>query len=221
MDNLQQTTIQANPESVPFGVDQHNLSNIMSTASEISYLWSSYLAESMAVAFLKHMAAKSKDPDFHSVLQFALDISSQRVTLMEDLFNTIKHPIPKGFGEEDVDINARELFSEGFCVRYTRLTSKYILINYSFAFSDSTRSDFRELFSGFINTSKEVIARADNVLLAKGLLPKPPSIPVADKADYVHGKAYYGSIFGSDRPLNAIEEGLKCRINNYKYSVHS
>ncbi|OCZ54272.1 DUF3231 family protein [Dehalobacter sp. TeCB1] len=219
MDNLQQTITHENPEKVKFGVAQINISNIMPTSSEISHLWSSYLAESMSVAMLKHMVAKSQDTDFHSVLQFALDISSQRVKLMEDLFNRIKHPIPNGFGEEDVDVNARELFSEGFCVLYTRYTTKYILLNYSTSFSDCSRPDFRELFSGFIDTSREVLNRADTVLLAKGLFTKSPSIPIPDRVDYVPEKTYYGSIFGSERPLNAIEINNIFTIMNFKRAM--
>lgn len=200
-----QTYTQLNPENSSVDAVQHNLSNIMPTSAEISHLWSSYLAESMSVTFLKHMVAKSKDPDFHGVLQFALDISSKRLNLMEDLFISIQHPIPEAFGEKDVDIKVQELFQEGFLVRYTKLTTKFVLLNYSFAYSDCTRQDFRDLFSGFIDTAKEVISIADNALIAKGLFPKPPTIPFSEKVNYVHDKKYFGSILNNKRSLNAIE----------------
>lgn len=44
MNDLQQQNNQASTEQVTFGAFQHNLSNIMPSASELGYLWSSYLA---------------------------------------------------------------------------------------------------------------------------------------------------------------------------------
>lgn len=221
MNNLQDAN-QGQVEQVPFGTVQHNLSNIMPMSSEISHLWNSYLAENMSVAMLKHFVAKSKDPDIHNVLQRALDISSQRVKSMEDIFNSIPHPIPEGFGEKDVDINARELFSESYSLRYSRLMSKFILLNYSLSFSDSSRTDFRNFFSECINTSKEVIEKANDILLAKGLFPKSPYITIPDRVEYVDNvKSYFGSFFESDRPLNVIEISNIYQIMDFKMAVRA
>lgn len=220
MNNFQQVS-QGSPERVFFGAVQHNLTDIMPTSAEIGHLWSSYLAESMSVGMLKHMVAKSKDSDFHDILQLALDISSQRVISMEDVFNSIKHPAPNGFGEKDIEVNAPELFAEAYSVRYTRLMTKFILSNYSIAFSNSSRSDFRKLFSGFIDSSKEVIERADDVLLAKGLFPKSPSITIPDRVEYVQDKSYYGTLFGTHRPLNAVEISNIFTIMEYKVAMRA
>ena len=94
MSDLQQQYSQGNNEQVPLGAVQHNLSDILPSASEVGNLWTSYLAECMSVCFLKYYVAKSKDPDIHAVLQRALDVSSQRVNTMKDIFNSIHHPIP-------------------------------------------------------------------------------------------------------------------------------
>ena len=205
MSDLQQQYNQGNTEQVPFGAVQHNLSDILPSASEIGHLWTSYLAESMSVCFLKHYVTKSKDPDIHAVLQRALDVSSQRVNTMEDIFNSIHHPIPDAYGERDVDVNAKQLFSESFTLQYSRLMHKFILINYGKSLSVSSRSDFRSYFSECLNTSQEVHQKATEVLLAKGLLGKSPSIVIPDRVDFVHNKDYLGSILGARRPLNAME----------------
>jgi hypothetical protein len=196
---------QETSEQGSFGVVQHNLTNIFPTASEIGNIWASYLAENMSVCMLKFMVAKSKDPDIKPILQQALDISSQRVKSLEDLFNAIHHPIPEGFSEKDVDNNAPELFSESFSLSYTRLMNIYVGMNYSLALSRCSRSDFRQFFSDGINTSREINQRATDVLLAKGLLLKAPHIIIPDRTEKVNDKKYYGSIFRNKRPLNAIE----------------
>lgn len=192
-------------EQVPFGVVQHNLESIFPNASEIGNLWAGYLAENMAVCMLKFMVAKSKDPDIKPLLQQALDLSSQRINSMEELFNSIHHPIPEGYGEKDVDINAPELFSESFSLAYTRLMNVYIELKYSMALSRSSRQDFRQFFSEAINTSRDINQRATDILLAKGLLAKAPHVIIPDTIEIVHDKNYYGSILGGKRPLNVLE----------------
>lgn len=39
---------------------KHNVANILPTAPEIGYLWSSYLAESMSVCMLKYIVANQR-----------------------------------------------------------------------------------------------------------------------------------------------------------------
>ena len=210
MSDLQQQQYnQGNTEQVPFGAVQHNLADILPSASEVGNLWTSYMAESMSVCFLKYYVAKSKDPDIHAVLQRSLDVSSQRINTMEGIFNSIHHPIPEAYGEKDVDINAKQLFSEPFTLKYARLMHKFILINYSKSLAASSRSDFRSYYSGALVTSQEVHQKATEVLLAKGLLVKAPSIATPDKVDFVHSTDYLGNILGlgNQRPLNAMEIG--------------
>ncbi|AFM40217.1 Protein of unknown function (DUF3231) [Desulfosporosinus acidiphilus SJ4] len=203
MNTSEQFTSQTPMDTIP-----HNISNIMPTSAEIGFLWQSYFAETMSLCMLKYIIAKSKDPACKPVFQHALDVSSQRVTSMEDIFNTIKHPIPDAFGEKDVDINASELFSEDYLLTYTKFTNKYILLHYCQAFAISTRTDFINFFNECIDTSRQINKEAKEVLLAKGLLLKPPYIVIPDKVDYVHNDDYFGSFWGrSKRPLNALEVG--------------
>lgn len=204
MNNFQQVG-QSNPKQVPFEAVQHNLSDILPTSSEIGYLWSSYLAESMAVCFLKFYVAQAKDPDIRPVLQRALDVSSQRVKSMENIFDSINHPIPEAYSDKDVNSDAKQLFSESFTLLYTRLMHKFVLIYYCNALTVCSRSDFRSFFSECINTSHEIHQKATEVLLAKGLLVKYPNIVIPDRVDYIHDKRYFGSVLGRKRPLNALE----------------
>jgi hypothetical protein len=204
LDNTQQVN-QTNPNQVPFEAIQHNPANIMPTAPEIGYLWSSYLAESMAVCMLKYFVAKSKDPNYKPIFQQALDVSSQRINSMENIYNTINYPIPEAFGEKDVDTNAKELYLDSFQMIYTKLMNKYILQNYTQAYTLATRTDIRDYFFDCMNTSRDIHQKASEVLLAKGVLTKPPSIAIPDRTSFVNDKSFYGSIFGGKRPLNALE----------------
>ena len=90
-------------------------------------------------------------------------------------------------------------------MRYTRLMTKFILVNHSIAFSEASRPDIRKLYFDFIDGSRDVIEKIDKVLVAKGLFPKSPYIQFPDRVDYVHNKSYYGSVFGGKRSLNVFE----------------
>ena len=204
MNNIQELS-QSKPTQIPIDAVQHNPENIMLTAPEIGYLWSSYLAESMSVCMLKYFVAKSKDPDYKPILQQALEVSSQRINSIESIFGGADHPIPEAFGEKDVDINAKELYSDSFQITYTKLMNEYVLQNYCQAYSLAARKDVRDFFSQSIDTSRDIHQRACDVMLSKGVLVKPPSIETPDRTSFVHEKSFYGSIFGSKRPLNALE----------------
>jgi len=209
VDNLQEAN-QGRIEQAPFGTVQHRLSDILPTSSEIGNLWTSYMAESMSVCFLKNYVSHSKDPEIHAILQQALDVSSQRVKTMTGIFNSFNHPIPEGYGENDVDNNAKQLFSESFKLLYTRLMHRFVSLDYNNSLAVSSRSDFRDFFREGINTSLDIHQKATELLLAKGLLIKYPNIPIPDRRDYVHDKGYLGSISSAiglekKRPLNALE----------------
>lgn len=219
MDNWQETSQQSHTETIPPAVT-HSLENIKPTSSELNYLWITYMAESMSIAMLKHMVAKSKDPLFHGVLAFALATSSQNVIALESVFERIQHPIPGGFGERDVDISAPELFAEEFSMRYTKLMQKYIVINHSIAFSDCSRWDMKNMFSEFIDRAKQVINKLDEALLTRGLFAKSPYIEIPEQVEYVQDKDYYGSFWGkSERPLNVVEISNIYNIMDFKMAM--
>lgn len=192
-------------QEVPFGSMQHNVAHIPATAAEINHLWLTYMAESMAETFVKYTLAKAEDPDYRNVLAASLDVSNKHLKSMEEVFRSINHPIPVAFGDEDVNVKAKRLYDETSTVRYVKMMNKFIIQNHALALGECSRSDIRQLFSGFIDDSRNIMQMATEVLLAKGTYPKIPYIVVPENVEFVDDKNYYGSFLGSDRPLNALE----------------
>ncbi|AFM39352.1 Protein of unknown function (DUF3231) [Desulfosporosinus acidiphilus SJ4] len=203
---------------VPIEAIQHNIVDIPPTVAEINHLWSTYMAESMACCFQKHIVEMTKDSDYHNVIQSALDLSSKNITSIENIFKSIQHPIPAAFGEKDIS-PAPKLFDETFWILYTRIMTKYIFQNHYLAYTESTRSDIRQLFYEFIDGSRDIIRKADDVLLAKGVYPKTPPIAVPKKVDFIHDKDYFGSVFGNGRTLNALEISNILAILEFKVLI--
>lgn len=228
--NIQQTN-EGITEQVPFSIGSvhHNLANLTPTASEIAHLWTSYEAETMAICFLKKWVNESKDPEIHSLLQQVLDISTQRVQEMKNLFISINYLTPTGFGEKDVNINSPILFSESFTCLYVRMMQEMIMQSYSIALESAYRSDFRNLYSACVKASCDIENKATEILLAKGILNKHPSIIPPRSVETVTNKSYFGSLLGLGeiRPLNAmeishiyklLETGILIRTLNMGYS---
>lgn len=205
MGNLQQSNHAEQDNEFPFGTIQHNVKNIPVTAAEINHLWLTYMAESMSETFQKFTFAKAEDPDYRNILSASLEVSSNHLQQIRNIFHSINHPIPLAFGDQDVNINAKRLYDETCTVRYVKMMNKFIIQNHALAIGECSRSDIRQLFSGFIDDSRKIMQKATDVLLAKGTYPKIPYIAIPDKVEFVDDKNYYGSFFGSDRPLNALE----------------
>ena len=214
MNNLEQgASANSGIEQTPYSVIQHNVDNINLTATEIGQLWGTYMAQSMSKCMLPYFIEKCKDPDIRSVLQYTLDVSTQHINSMTELFNKANFPIPHGFTDEDFDINAKPLFSDSYMLIYTRFIAKYGLSNSQLAFTVSTRPDICGFFEGCLMNFIEIHKKANEVLLAKGLLERAPNIPIPDRVEYVHDvQSFYKGLIGQKRPLNALEIGHIAQI---------
>lgn len=216
MDNLQQNNPIEQYKEIPFGSVQHNVAHIPATAAEINYLWLTYIAMSMAETFVKHALAQAEDRDYIKVLSASLDVSTIQLNSMKEVFQSINHPIPAAFGDKDVNVSSPRLIDETSTVRYIHMMNSYIIESHAVALGLSTRSDIRQLFSSFIDDSRNILQMAIDVLLAKGTHLKIPYINVPDKVEFVDDKDYYGSFLGNGRPLNALEITSIESILNFK-----
>ena len=183
----------------------HDTQHIRLTSGEIAELFNTYITNKVATYILSYFNAKAEDPDMKKVLARSLEVAQKLVEWNEDIFRKVNHPIPKAFNEDDVNINAARLYSDTFMLSYVRYMSRFSLISYSEARASSTCSDVREFFNEAIRSNIEIFDMADDVLLGKGLLSKPPHIPIPDKIDLAEKHSFFGELVGERRPLNASE----------------
>lgn len=67
------------------------------------------------------------------------------------------------------------------------------------------RTDVKEYYNSCMDETQDLLKRADEVMLRKGLLVKPPYFPVPDRVEYVHKDTFFGGLIGDKRPINALE----------------
>lgn len=188
----------------------HNLADLPPVSSEVGFLWNNYIAANMSTCFLTKWAKEATDPDIKECLQMELDAAATAWKDIKILFESIDYPAPAGFGEQDIDINVPALFSQSFCLLFTRMMQRMLIQHLVPAVTSAYRGDFQDFFHNQIKTAADRHRKYTEILLAKGILQRHPSIVRPEQAEIVHDKDFLGSyfsVFGEQRPLTAVEIG--------------
>ncbi|WP_433747523.1 DUF3231 family protein [Falsibacillus pallidus] len=187
------------------------------TSSEIASLWTSYMQNSMSEQFLKYLLNHVEDSDFQPIIEKGHSICVNHLSQLVEIFQQEKIPVPNGFSQSDVNLNAPRLYTDTFMIHYLNHMSKAGLIGYSGFLSMSTRKDIRKIFQETLFQTTELYDESSDVLLQKGLYVRAPYIEYPEQKDYVDSKSYLRGLnpFSSKRPLNAVElSHLNLNIQN-------
>lgn len=175
------------------------------TSAEQAKLWTTYMGNSMAVCVLSYMLRNVEDEEIRHTLEYALELSTQMVKTINQVFNQDNYPIPKAFSDEDVNLGAERLFEDEFYLHYLKYIGKAGISIYGIAIALVTRPDIREFFTQSLDSTVNMINRVNELLLAKGLMTKPPLIPYPTHHDFVKKQSYLNGFFGEVRKMNALE----------------
>lgn len=175
------------------------------TAAEIGKLWAAYMGNSMGICILSYFLKHVDDKDIKTLLENALTLSEDFLKQIEDIFKKENFYPPKGFSlEEDVNLGAPRLFQDEYYPHYLKYTSKAGLSIYSIAIPLVYRKDVKEFFTNCIISTVDLMEQIKEILMNKGLINKPPIIPVPDKLNFVTND-FLNGFFGHVRPLHALE----------------
>lgn len=175
------------------------------TASEQSLLWTSYLNDSMTICGIKHFLANIEDNGISEVLEFALEISQRHVQKVTQILKAEKFPVPQGFTDRDVNVNAPRLFTDVLYLHYIQSLAKFSLTSYSVALSLSSRDDIIDFYSTAITDTVELHNRTKRLLKNKGLYIRDPGLPIPDQIDFVKKQNFLTGWFRDRRPLLGVE----------------
>jgi hypothetical protein len=175
------------------------------TAVEMAKLWATYMGNSMSNRILSYYLQHVEDEDIKLVLENGLILTEDFMNTIKKFFEKEKFPVPIGFTEEDVNLGAPKLFEDEFYVHYLKYAAKAGLSLYAVAIPLVMREDVREFFVHCNECTTILLGQINNVLMEKGFIIKPPTIPLPDKVDFVHKQTYMKGFLGDVRPLHAIE----------------
>ncbi|HET7628954.1 MAG TPA: DUF3231 family protein [Bacillales bacterium] len=175
------------------------------TSSEMSGLWGTYLKDGSTICLLKHHLQHVDDPAIQDILEYSLRTTERRLVQLERFFKEENWPLPIGFSDEDVDLNAPRLFTDPFKLYYLHHLGMLGLNVHSLSVSLAARPDLYGFFTGRLHDFNRLHKRATNLLLEKGLYVRSPSIPIPDGSESISGKDFLGQWFSDNRPLTSLE----------------
>lgn len=180
---------------------------ILLTSSELAALWTSYMQNSMSIQFLSFLLNTIEDPEGKAIVEKGYRISSTHLAQITDMFQAENIPIPTGFTDHDVNLNAPRLYSDTFMTTYLNHMSKTGMLGYSSFLSMSTRNDIRKIFKEVLFMTSDLFDESSEILLEKGLYVRSPYINYPTEKDFIDSKSYLSGLnpFSNKRPLNAVE----------------
>ncbi|MEH7380883.1 DUF3231 family protein [Bacillus sp. JJ1533] len=175
------------------------------TAAEISGLWAQYINDTVATCVNRYFLEKVEDEEVRPVIEWTLDTAKENLSIMEELFKKENYPIPIGFAENDVNLDAPKLVSDSFMLVYLRHMSIIAMTAGGSSLGIVTRPD---LVSFFKRISEKGIMLQDltrELMLKQGTYVRPPSLSKPDKVEFVKDQGFLAGFFGDKRALTAIE----------------
>ncbi|WP_456279374.1 DUF3231 family protein [Bacillus sp. AK128] len=179
--------------------------SIKLTSAELGVLWSSYMAESATIPVLTYFNEIVEDLEIKKVISFALEKSKEHLVTLTDLFKKENYPVPIGFSEADVNLQAPRLYSDTYMLYFIRNLGKAGLAADGVAYSMAARKDIRELYRHYIDEATSVEDFAKEVMLSKGVFIRPPYIATPNEPNFVEKGSFLKGWFGERRTLLATE----------------
>jgi len=177
------------------------IKKIKLVSSEISGLWNSYMANSSVICSLKFFVNNVEDSETCSILQHTLDLSNQQAQILASFFTQADIPIPDGFTDDDVNVNAPRLFTDELYLLYLANLSRAQMLNYTQVLSNCAQSDIRKFFTKLISESSDLYNKVTDIRLSKGIFTRFPCVEVPKKVQYIKDQSFLIDWFGEKRPL--------------------
>ncbi|WP_075980663.1 DUF3231 family protein [Bacillus massilinigeriensis] len=175
------------------------------TSAEVGKLWSIYMGNTMSIQILSYFLKHVDDDEIQKLLDQGLHLSQSFVESSKDILEKEKFPIPVGFTEKDVNLEAPRLFSDEFYLHYLKYAGKAGLSLYSIAVPLMIREDIADFLNQCVSSTVDFLRDVNHALITKGFLMKPPPIPVPERVEFIKKQNYLNGFFGNVRPLHVLE----------------
>lgn len=175
------------------------------SSAEIGSSWQYYIQSTLSRCLLKYFIHHQKDEEILILLKKNLAYTEGNITQIETLYSNEKIPIPVGFSDQDINLEAPPLFYDEYALSFVYAMSRMNMINRAFLISNTARSDLLEIFISSIEQSVEIYKESTALMLSKGIYDRPPMIPYPKEVKYVEKKSFILPLPEQKRPLTTIE----------------
>ncbi|RHW30803.1 DUF3231 family protein [Oceanobacillus profundus] len=182
-----------------------NHDNIKLTAPEISTLWAGYQSNSMAICGLKYFLMHVDNEDIRSIIENALTLSEQQLEKTTDFFRKEGYPVPQGFTEKDVNLNAPRLFSDKLYLAFVFNMTVVNLASHVASLTTAVRSDLLQFYADCLSDSEELHMKTKEFSKEIGIHIRAPHIPTPSQIDFVKKESFTAGWLTDRRPLLGSE----------------
>ncbi|MDF2935213.1 MAG: hypothetical protein K0Q90_586 [Paenibacillaceae bacterium] len=175
------------------------------TAPEISNLWASYMTDSMSICGMRYFLEHLKDDRIRAIVEFALQLALDHMQKLSSIMTLEGYPLPAGFTDQDVNLEAPRLFSDNLILMYIGHMAKLGLSSYSLTLATSTRHDVVDYYTEAITSSMQLHNQSQALGLEMGIYVRAPVIELPEQVDFVHDKSFLGAFLGHKRALLGVE----------------
>lgn len=175
------------------------------TAAEMGKLWATYVGNTMGKCVISYFLQHVDDKEIRKILQYAEGLCEDYIRDIEAVFKEADFPIPIGFTNDDVNLQAPRLFADDFYLHYLQYLGKAGMSIYSVAIPLVTRRDIRDFFIKTIHDTSKLMVYVNDALLSKNTLINPPVIPPPQGVDFITRQSFLNVFFGNMRPLQGLE----------------
>lgn len=179
--------------------------NISLTTAELAGIWGAYMDASLMTAVYSYFREKTEDEEIQPVIQEALDLSQNHADKLKELFESENHPVPVGFTDEDVNIDAPRLYTDSYMLQHALQLGTLGMAESTAAIGMTAREDIYEYFKQAHKDFNQLHEHATKAALQKGTYLRPPTIPTPKEVDFVEKQSFMTGFFGERRPLLAPE----------------
>ncbi|CAM3661898.1 DUF3231 family protein [Marinicrinis lubricantis] len=146
------------------------------TATEMGKLWATHVSNTMATCVISHFLKHVDDPEIKKIVEYASGLCGEIIQDIETIFQQADFPIPVGFTDQDVNLEAPRLFEDEFYLHYLQYSGKAGMSIYSVAVPLVTRKDIRDFFIRRLYDTAKLAAMVNDALIQKGALMNAPVI---------------------------------------------
>ncbi|NMD71704.1 DUF3231 family protein [Bacillus sp. DNRA2] len=182
-----------------------NIDKSKLTSAEMGKLWATYMGNTMAKCVLRYFLKHVNDNEIKNLLELSLNLTKKYTQSIAQIFEQANFPIPVGFSDEDVNLDAPRLYCDDFYLYYLQYTGKVGISIYCHALSVITRSDISDFFIKCVGDTISLLTNTNNLLQQKGKLMNSPVVPNPNKVDFVNGQDFLNGYLGKVRPLHGLE----------------
>lgn len=202
-DNLSSTFPQKNSQELV------NYSNIEHTpcltSSEVAQLWNSYMEHTMLRCIWKYFMATTNSSAIRELEFETLQLIEKRIEIISGFFKKDNLPLPMGFSDSDINIDAPSLFSDTFLLHFLQSEFKTSMTFNSLNIGMSTRPDVRDFYTACEEATIRLNAKVTDFMLSEGILVKPPAVPISNGIEFIKESGFLAGFIGERRPLLTIE----------------